>query len=105
MNTLLEDMEIESKSAIDIAREYFPYECDTELDYIIWNKTGFPSFFRGDPILCFRRQLREYRQAVYNYPFMRLCDFCNAPAAPNQSLCYDCFEIIEKNDHDFGGRP
>jgi hypothetical protein len=30
---------------MEIAREFFPYSSDRELDYIIWEKTGFPYFW------------------------------------------------------------
>lgn len=30
-----------------------------DLDFIIWEKTGFPCFWQGDPLTCFEQQLRE----------------------------------------------
>ena len=51
-------------TALEIAKEYFPYETDEILDFIIWEKTGYPSFWNipGDgatPEECFRKQLRR----------------------------------------------
>ena len=31
---------------------------DSTLDYLIWNETGFPSFWIGDPETCLREQLQ-----------------------------------------------
>ena len=37
---------------------------DAMLDYVIWEYTGYPSFWDGDPVRCFERQLREaFRKA------------------------------------------
>lgn len=91
---LLEELESEALSAIEEARLYFPYEDDNELDWIIWSKTGFPAFWHnGTPIQCFRRQLRQYRQAVYNNPNAEgFCDMCDKPAVKEHGFmqCWDC---------------
>ena len=40
-----------------------PVSNDT-LKYIMWEKTGYPCFWIGDPLECFERQLREaFREA------------------------------------------
>lgn len=44
----------------DIVREYFPKANDWEVNFIIWEKTGYPEFFSGDPETCLRQQLRQY---------------------------------------------
>ncbi len=31
-----------------------------EADYVLWEHTGFPSFWRGDPRECATEQLREF---------------------------------------------
>ena len=49
--------------AIRIAREYFPDANEETLGYILWNHTGFPGFWKGDPETCLREQLRSYKQA------------------------------------------
>jgi hypothetical protein len=74
-----ENSRTNKKNAIEIAREYFPNISDTDLDCIIWGKTGFPCFFDGDPETVFRQQLAEYADAKKRYPGKRLCDFCNEP--------------------------
>ena len=48
----------------EIAREYFPDADDQTLEFVIWERTGFPGFWRigidGDtPEQCFRKQLKE----------------------------------------------
>lgn len=32
---------------------------DNEVDYILWNETGFPSFFRDNPKVECTRQINE----------------------------------------------
>ena len=54
---------------IDIAREYFPNESDENLDHIIWEKTGFPSFWQipkdgKTPEECFRAQLKRATEEI-----------------------------------------
>lgn len=44
-----------------IVREYFPDATDGEVSYILWNHTGFPCFWHGDPETCLRQQLEAYR--------------------------------------------
>jgi len=51
-------------TALEIAKEIFPDKSDEELDFIIWEKTGFPSFWNipeegKTPEECLRKQLRE----------------------------------------------
>jgi len=54
---------------IEIAREYFPDKDDEYLDWIIWERTGFPSFWRiptdgATPEECFRKQLQAFKTEV-----------------------------------------
>lgn len=54
------------KTAREIATEIFPGKPDDFLEFVIWEKTGFPSFWNipGDgatPEECFRKQLVEFR--------------------------------------------
>jgi hypothetical protein len=51
-------------TARDIAREYFPDATDEECEYLIWERTGYPSFWDIPkdgltPAECFRKQLRD----------------------------------------------
>ena len=55
-------------TAIEIAREYLPRLADEELDHVIWEYTGFPSFWNipkdgNTPEECFRKQLLAYARA------------------------------------------
>ena len=71
---------------INIVREYFP-KCDLEYaDYILWNKTGWPSFWHGDPETCLREQLLKYSKAVKQ----------------NKDVCYGCGKIKAKDDMNCG---
>lgn len=49
-----------SRAPNDIVRDYFPDATDAECDYILWEHTGFPGFFRGDPEAELRGQLVAY---------------------------------------------
>lgn len=54
-------------TAIELARSIFPEASvsDEELNYIIWNETGFPCFFKeGDSL---ELQLREVRRRIINH--------------------------------------
>lgn len=47
-----------AKSAVDIVREFFPDATVEEADGILWEYTGFPSFWTtGDPVAEMRAQL------------------------------------------------
>ena len=50
-----------SKPPVDIVREYFPDAPDDLADHILWNRTGWPVFWAGDPETCMRQQLQEYK--------------------------------------------
>lgn len=48
------------KTVAQIVKEYFPRATKEEIDYIVWNETGFPGFWNipedGKTILqCFRK--------------------------------------------------
>ena len=51
-------------NAKEIAREYFPDKPDSFLDFVIWEKTGYPSFWQDNdgatPEECFRKQLKDF---------------------------------------------
>ena len=52
----------------ELVREYFPGADDDYVDYILWEKTGFPSFWSAKdgatPEQCLRTQLQELKDAV-----------------------------------------
>ena len=50
-----------SKPPVDIVREYFPDATDDFAGYVLWNRTGWPRFWAGDPETCMRQQLQEYK--------------------------------------------
>lgn len=54
---------------LEIAKEYFPDRDDVFLDYVIWNETGFPSFWcipedGNTAEECLRKQLKEYADKI-----------------------------------------
>ena len=44
--------------AQEIASQLVSPRSDEELEWLMWNQTGWPSFFDGDPETIFRQQLR-----------------------------------------------
>ena len=49
-------------TAHEVAKEYFPDESDEFIEHVIWEHTGFPSFWNipedgNTPEECFRKQL------------------------------------------------
>ena len=54
------------KTIEQIVKEFFPKATKDEIAYIVWNETGFPSFWNipqdGKTILqCFRKQLKQFK--------------------------------------------
>jgi mannosyltransferase OCH1-like enzyme len=48
-------------------REFFPDANDEFCEFIIWEKTGYPSFWNipedgKTPYECFRKQIRDFKQ-------------------------------------------
>lgn len=43
---------------LDLVREYFPDATEQEVLDILWNYTGYPGFWDGDPETCCRAQLQ-----------------------------------------------
>jgi hypothetical protein len=41
-----------------------PVMDEGEIEAIVWGCTGYPSFFIGDPIRCFVRQLRHAKRSL-----------------------------------------
>ena len=77
--------------AADIVREYFPDATDQFVDYVLWERTGWPSFWQGNPVECLRGQVLDFREALKLG--RRLCDFCNKPAEI-RGLCVRCFRAL-----------
>lgn len=49
---------------LELVKEYFPDATDDEAGYILWNETGFPSFWNvpkdgNTPEECLRAQLKR----------------------------------------------
>lgn len=45
---------------MDTAREFDQEVDDLTADAILWEETGFPGFFMGDPEVTLRRQVARY---------------------------------------------
>lgn len=48
----------------EVVREYFPDATDDFIEYIVWEKTGYPAFWNiprdgATPEECFRKQLAD----------------------------------------------
>lgn len=56
-----------SKPPADIVREYFPGISDQKADAILWEFTGWPCFWNGDPEECMRKQLQESADEVREF--------------------------------------
>lgn len=59
------------KPAYKIAKEYFPNATDEFLEYVIWEKTGYPHFWNipedgASPEECFRKQLLKVEEDIKN---------------------------------------
>ena len=53
------------KTFAEIVREYFPDASPYEVDYMIWGKTSFPSFWGADDTeACLRKQLQEFKDEL-----------------------------------------
>jgi|GEM_PF-3320421 len=51
-------------TARDIVRAVLPNVSDREADGILWNHTGFPSFWAGDPAKTCYKQVHRYARLV-----------------------------------------
>ena len=47
--------------AYAIGREYLPDATDADIGFLLWNETGWPCFFDGDPEDCLRLQFAKVR--------------------------------------------
>lgn len=56
------------KTVLDIAKEYFPNEDQKVLEFILWEYTGYPSFFdpqKGETVEdVLRKQLKTYKESI-----------------------------------------
>lgn len=56
-----------SKSPLDIVREFAPGVTDDEANSILWEFTGWPMFWRGEPEISMRRSLAESQQEIVEF--------------------------------------
>lgn len=92
---------------LEIAREVFgPEPPEDHLEYVLWEHTGYPCFFDGDPRVTVRRQLEEHREALASRPTKedcstlhdgRVCE-CDLPRCP--SCGYTQHDAAFHLDHD-----
>lgn len=50
------------KDGISLVRRIFPDISEDEAGYLLWNETGFPAFYYGDPEVYFAAQLKEFKE-------------------------------------------
>ena len=71
-------------TALEIAQEIFPDYDRCGLEYVIWEHTGYPSFWATDDIEAeFRRQLEFYRDTIE-------CPACDGWGTDPRRKCYCC---------------
>ena len=75
-------------NGIELVKQYFPDADDEYCEYILWNKTGFPSFFIGDPVEHFGNQLERFRVAL-NIG-MDVCESCGKITDNKDLICVSC---------------
>jgi hypothetical protein len=56
-----------NKTPHSIAKEYFPAADDDFIEFVIWEETGYPSFWNipkdgNTPEECLRTQLRKFKE-------------------------------------------
>lgn len=50
------------QDGINLVRRIFPEVSEQEAGYLLWNETGFPAFYYGDPEVYFAAQLNEFKE-------------------------------------------
>jgi hypothetical protein len=88
------------KTAVDIAREVFPELPDDYLSHLVWERTGFPSFWphtRFSVPTFIRMQLRAYKRAANKAKGKRLCDFCLRLAEKGRWTCKKCDTALHQH--------
>ena len=64
----------------DLARRVYPDASDEECDYLLWERTGFPAFWRtGNPTRDIAHSLRGFKAAQrrakrFGFTLCALCD-------------------------------
>lgn len=82
---------------VSIAREYFPDCADSDLEFLVWNRTGFPSLWPDadkTPEENFRSQLRKFKTALLRGTI--LCEMCTEDAINGQALCRRCDAAVAR---------
>lgn len=83
-------------TGIELVRQYFPDASDDFAGYILWNKTGFPSFYLGNnPVEYFGQQIAQFKK-LYDAGEL-ICELCNSKVIIN-GLCQDCYDVLYNID-------
>lgn len=79
----------------EVIRAAIPNATADDCNYILWNRTGFPGFWRDKNIAreVFKAARRTARAALNH---RRLCDFCDRVAMENEWLCSSCHRELKK---------
>jgi len=61
------------KTVGDTVREYFPDASNDDIEFIVWEKTGYPSFWNipedgKTAEECFRKQLQDFKNEISKPP-------------------------------------
>ena len=80
---------------IDIVRGAIPEVSQDEYDFILWNRTGFPQFWKTDnPAREIYESARRYGRAKKNN--ITMCDLCDRKLDREGSTCSHCYEVLHK---------
>lgn len=83
-------------TGLELVREFFPDISDDDAGDILWNRTGYPCFWEGDPVTHFRKQIAEFK--VNCDAGMNTCEFCSnaIPSDSEDWLCETCSSLQDR---------
>lgn len=91
-------MNTPTETPFTIVRMVFPDASDAECESLLWNRTGFPGFWRtGNPRRDILHSLRRYKRTLASGK--PVCDLCNdAAVTPRRDprLCRWCDKAINR---------
>ena len=92
-----QDIHLHDATAADIVREFFPDANDRTVEFLLWEKTGFPIFWNigpdgGTPEDCLRTQLN--REVERNRHGKTLCK-CGTEMEIKAVRCTTCQNRID----------
>ena len=74
--------------------KYFPYATVQFIEFVLWEKTGFPAFYDGDPADVLERQISRYKKAIDQGK--DICFICVKIKKLVTDQCKKCHKIYMK---------